>query len=148
MTFNYNSTGIKDNEHTTKEIAPEGDYTLVIEDAVEQFSKKNNYPMIRLDLKIVENVDYQGITFRHWVVFIPPTEKGAGINVHFRKCIGVPYEGDVEVHAENWIGKKFSARVIVDNVPNDKGIMRFNKIKYMDKYGDTFPAVETDTVPF
>lgn len=148
MSFNYNSTGIQENEHKAKPIAPEGTYALVIEDATEGNSKKSNYPMIKLSLKIIEDAEYQGITFNHWVVFIPPTEKGANINVHFRKCIGVPYEGDVSVNADDWVGKKFKARLVIESLEGDRGFMRFNKIKVVEPYGDAFPVIDTSEVPF
>lgn len=147
MPFNYDSTGIQ--EHTARPLLPEGQYSMAIIDAVEGTSKAGN-PMAILDVKVIEDVDHQGFDMKHWVVFLPPEAKGANMNVHFRKCIGVPYEGAVEVNPVKWIGKKFKAKVSVETVQGEKGMYQTNKIKAVFPYGDIFPPVETsqEEVPF
>lgn len=141
MPFTYDSTGVSLSAFRG---VPEGEYSLKIVDAKEGQSKAGNH-MIVLDLAVIENDVYAGNGFKHWVVFLPPGTKGDSMNVHFRKCIGVPWDGPVKIDPTNWIGKKFRAKVIVE----DTGTHKNNKITRVMPYGDDFPAVEAaEPVPF
>jgi hypothetical protein len=73
--------------------------------------------MIELTLGIIENATYQGKTFKHWVVFMPEGMDGAGMSVHIRKCLGVPYGGDDEVNATDWETKKLRVKLAINKKP-------------------------------
>lgn len=123
---------------------PAGEYCLKVGDAKEGVSKSGN-PMIETTLVVIEHPQHEGKTFRHWVVFIPPGMPGDKMNVHFRKCIGVPYDGDVEVDPSTWFGKKLRAVVGISM----KDGYENNKATKIMPYGETFPEVKpVDEPPF
>lgn len=108
--------------------------------------------MIELDVKVVEHATYQDHDMKHWVVFIPAGKKGDWVNVHFRKCIGVPYGGEDVVDASQWISKKFEGDVDIDSKPyvNKKGETKTdprNAIVRVYPYKDKFPEVEASDAP-
>ena len=104
MSFRYDSTGI--NPDVTYDLLPEGWYTFRIYEAEELESKKGN-PMVLAKCEVVGDQRYGDVHIWHYVTFIPKGKPGDGVNVHFRKCIGVPFGGDDEVEARDWMGKKF-----------------------------------------
>jgi len=104
MSFLHDSTGV--NPDVQYDLLPEGWYTFRIYEAEEMESKKG-YPMILARCEVVGDVRYKDSSVWHYVVFIPKGQKGDGISVHFRKCIGVPFGGQDEVDARDWMGKKF-----------------------------------------
>jgi hypothetical protein len=155
MSFPYNATGIDANAPKFQPIPP-ARYTFVIMDAVEKVSSKGNN-MVEIDVKVIEHAEHHGHEMKHWVTFIPAGQKGDWMNVHFRKCIGVPYEGDVAVDALTWKGRKFDAKVEIETKPytNKEGVVKAeprNKISNVYPYQDHFPEVskvsETEEVPF
>ena len=146
MPFKHNSTGVNPDGGFTP--LPEGDYILVIKDATEKMSKKG-LPMVECDLEVIENVEFHGKGFKHYVVFIAKGEKGDGINVHFRKCIGVPWEGDVEVNADDWVGKKLRASLKIESRVYEGKNFTGNKVVSVAPYGEKFPEIKpAEEVPF
>jgi hypothetical protein len=103
MSFLYDSTGVNPDEYPT---LPEGWYPFRIYEAEEQTSSKGN-PMVLAKCEVLGDARYQGMTIWHYVTFIPKGRPGDGINVHFRKSIGVPFGGNDQVDAKDWIGRKF-----------------------------------------
>jgi hypothetical protein len=88
---------------------------------------------------------------------MPEGMDGAGMSVHIRKCLGVPYGGDDEVNATDWETKKLRVKLAINKKPfKDKktGETRTeprNKVAEIMPYGKDFPAVtkkEDDEVPF
>lgn len=116
MSFKHDSTGV---DPDVAGLLPEGDYEFKIIDAVEEVSKKG-FNMVKTTVE-VSTGDLAGKQIDHYVVFIPKGQKGEGINVHFRKCIGVPYGGNDVVDAQDWIGKRFKAKcTVTENTYKDK----------------------------
>lgn len=110
MSFRYNATGIDPDMQYP--LLPEGKWFPFRVFEAEEKESKSGYPMIVCKCEPF-NVpsEYREFVVWHYVTFIPPDQKGAGINVHFRKCIGVPWEGNAEVDADDWIGKKFMGKI-------------------------------------
>lgn len=147
MTFRHNSSNIKVEDKFAP--IPAGEYFFVIQDASEKTSK-TGHPMIEMTLQLIEDEQFHGKTLKHYVVFLPEGSKGDGISVHFRKCIGVPYGGDDEVDARDWVGKKIRAKLKVEKREWEGKEYEGNKVAYVKPYGDDFPAVKTaeSEIPF
>lgn len=124
MPFKYNTTGIKEN-FETKTLPEKVWFDMKIIDADEAVSKKNNYPMVNLKCEVINDAEFGGTSILHNVTFLPKDNKGAGMSVHFMKCIGVPHEGDVVVDAYDWIGKRFKASTVIEEYEGK----RYSKIK-------------------
>jgi len=127
MSFKYDSTGI------TSEfpLLPEGWYDFKIIEAEETQSSKGNN-MVLAKCQVINNPDYDDI-LHHYVTFLPPDNKGAWINVAFRKAIGVPHGGDDIVDADDWIGKRFKGFVVEDEYQGQKK----NKIQKVSPLKDS-----------
>lgn len=147
MTFRHNSKGVDPSAGSYQPI-PAGEYKVVIKDAKEEVSKKTGYPMVKTTLEIIENPDYHGKTVNHYVVFIPAGKEGEGINVHFRKCIGVAYGGDDEVDAQDWIDKKLRVKLKVEEREWEGEKLLGNKVSAVKPYGEDFPEVKDEEIPF
>lgn len=146
MSFRHNSTGIEPSQGKFTPL-PEGEYRVVIEDAVEKTSKKG-FPMIECTLAVIEDNNNQGKTLKHYVVFLPAGEKGDGISVHFRHCIGVPFGGDDEVDAQDWIGKKLRVKLKIEEREYNGKSYVGNKVAAVFPYGEDFPEIAGSDVPF
>ncbi len=147
MTFRHNSTGV--NPNATISMMPDGWYTMKIVSAEEQTSKKGN-DMILVKCSPVNEPEYKEATLWHWVVFMPRGEKGDGISVHFRKCIGVAFGGDDIVDAEEWVGKKFAAYVSRE-LYKEKERNKIQMVKSLEEYAteNGLPVPDKDDeVPF
>jgi hypothetical protein len=133
--FSYNAEGVEMGGKFAP--APVGVYTLKIIEATEK-TTKNGDPMISVKCEIDDTGSYLGTTVWNNVVFIPKGRKGAGIGLEFLKAIGQPFEGQLEIDANNWIGKSFRAKLGIEK--DLKGNDR-NKIAYLVEDG-------ADEVPF
>lgn len=116
MTFLYDATGISAGGVM---VAPEGVYTLKIVDATDEKEgfprvSKKGFPMVYAKCEIANDGEWLGTPISHWVTFMPKGEKGAGMAVNFLKTIGEPYENQLEVKPQNWIGKQFRAKISVE----------------------------------
>jgi hypothetical protein len=146
MPFKHNSAGI--DATGGFQPLPEGEYRLVIQDAEEMKSKKGQ-DMVKVTLAVIEHEKLDGKTLFHYVVFIPAGDKGDGMSVHFRKCIGMPYGGDDEVDASKWVGKKLRAFLKIEERDYQGKHYTGNKVAEVLPYGKDFPPVETDEdIPF
>jgi len=141
--FSYNTEGIKEQDYTP---IPMGEYILEIVTAEEGLTKEHGHQKVTVGYKIAEgpykdkDVNYHTITF-----FSDPTAKGAGIAKHYLKSIGEPYEGKIQVSANNWIGKLVRAKVI-----HEKGTMPnqvFAKVKSVSPFDGKLEAND-ESVPF
>lgn len=120
MSFRYNSTGIDPDAQFP--LLPDGKWFPFRIFEAKDATSKSGHPMVVCKVEPYNVPEYpsEDFTVFHYVTFLPPDSKGAGINVHFRKSIGVPWEGDVDVIAEDWVGKKFMGKVGHDTYQGKK----------------------------
>lgn len=148
MVFRHNSIGVEPSGGKFQPL-PEGEYRFVIEDAVEKVSKEKRLPMVEVLLSVIEDNKYQGKTLKHFVVFIPAGQKGDGMCVHFRRCIGVPYGGEDDVDASTWKGRKLRATLKTEERDYNGKHYVGNKVATVMPYGEDFPPVDDGSdVPF
>ncbi|SRR5258708_6260982 len=130
MSFNYDATNVKP---TSFKIVPPGDYILRVVDTEEKTSKETGYPQVVVTFK-VHGGEHEGIVIPfHYVTFQPEGERGAGMAVHFLKCIDQPWEGKFVVNHMAWRGKKIKAKVIEDEY---QGKVK-NKVASVDIHDET-----------
>ena len=110
MPFRHDSTGIDPEAGGGFSLIPDGWYPFKIVHAEEQVSKKGK-DMVFLKAAVINDPRYEGKEIWHWVVFIPKGEKGEGMSVHFRKCIGVAFGSNDLVDASDWVGKRFMGKI-------------------------------------
>lgn len=135
MTFPYNGDGIKPSGGFREPI-PEGEYVLKVISAKEGKSK-SGYPQVKVDFEVAHG-DYVGKQVRfYYVTFMPKGNEGAGMAIHFLKCLGEPWEGPFEVNADNWLGKLVRANVVHEEYNGYTN----NKIAAID-------ALKAEEVPF
>jgi hypothetical protein len=96
------------------QLLADGWYPFKIFEAEEMKSSKGNDMVLAKCEVSGHSEEADGQTVWHYVTFLPKDRKGAGISVHFRKCIGVPYGGEDEVDARDWIGKRFIGKVTTE----------------------------------
>ena len=129
--FSYDSRGVKPS--TFNDPVPNGEYVLQITKA-EEAQSRNGSPMVKLTCTVDSPDEYAGAVIFHYVTFLEKGSSGAGIALHFLKCIGEPYEeGDLEVNPKRWESKKFKAKVVQEpySTPDGKkGVS--NKIRGVD----------------
>lgn len=146
MPFQYSNKGIKMNDF---DVIPRGQYVLIITEAEERTSK-NGDPMVAVTLEVDDDAQQLGKKIWHYVTFISQERKGAGMAIHFLKCIDEPWEGDIIVTPEKWIGKRIYAWVGIeaDSLGNDRN--RIMKIKKVDSIDGPTKKLEIDdeVVPF
>lgn len=146
MPFQHDSRGVDPDDFP---ILPDGWYPFKIFDAEESKSKKG-LPMVVVKSQVFNDPRYSGQSVWNFIVFLPKDRPGAGISVHFRKCIGVPFGGDDIVDASEWIGKKFMGEVIAETYEGK----RRNKFAKISPYDETLIKHEnednkpTEDVPF
>ncbi len=88
---------------------------------------------------------------RNWVTFLDPKQKGAGLAIHFLKCIGEPHEGKIKIEPMSWERKTFMGKVIVSTYEGKRN-NKFAEVAPMQKgeeipFGDA-PADAKDTAPW
>lgn len=130
--FYHDSTGIDPTGGGMGELIPSGLWLpFQIIDA-EDRKTKTGRDMLNLKCEVVEDVRWKGKWVWHTVVFIPKGEKGDGMSVHFRKCIGVAFGANDLVDGIAWCGKRFMGKVITDEYNGKKN----NKIAEVSPYGE------------
>lgn len=139
MMFYHDSTGIDPTGGGSGELIPSGQWLpFQILDA-EDRKTKTQRDMLNLKCEVVEDPRWKGKWVWHTVVFIPKGEKGDGMSVHFRKCIGVAFGSNDLVDGISWVGKRFMGKVIIDEYNGKKN----NKIAEVSPYGEkTAPPPE------
>ena len=145
MAFSYNAEGIEINPKIKP--IPEGEYALEIVKVQESKTKKDGYPCVIVEFRVIDNVSLNGkkIPF-HYVTFFPKENRGAGISIHFLKTIGEPYEKDFVVEPYKWIGKRIKAHVVIEKGRDGKS--EFNKVKWVNKYEGNQPKHDGERMPF
>lgn len=111
-------------------ITQEGWYPFRIVMATEGKSKTGNY-MVTVD-SVCLDARWKDYNVRHWVVFMPPEQKGASMAIHFLKSIGEPFEGQIDVEPINWERKTFMGKVAVNEYDGKKN-NKFAEIGAIDK---------------
>lgn len=104
----YDGTGV-DASGNFPIIEKAGWYPFRIVTAAEGQSKNGNY-QVTVDAVCLDP-RWQNYPVRHWVTFLPKEQKGAGMALHFLKCIGEPYEGVIEIEPIAWERKTFMGKV-------------------------------------
>jgi len=113
MPFTYDAEGIDPDQYS---VAPEGLYALVIVDEKDGLSKNGDR---QVTCKVmIESGPQKGKKFTHYVTFLPKEKKAAGMAVHFLKTIAQPWEGQIVVTPEDWIGSRFNGFVKVETWNN------------------------------
>jgi hypothetical protein len=131
----YDGTGVE---------ASEG-FPLITEEAWFPFrvitatmgKSKNKDPMVTVDT-VCLSPKWKDFPIRHWVTFVPKDKPGAGIALHFLKCIGQPYEGVIDIKPEAWERKTFMGKVTISDYENKNGEKKKN-----NKFSSISPISET-----
>ena len=110
MSFGYNATNVKP---TTFELLEKG-WRLLKIDAVQETVSKRGHDQVLVTFKVEEGNDIGRRLPFHNVTFLPEGSKGAGIAIHFLKCIGQPYEGKLRVTPSDWVGAMIYGYVDID----------------------------------
>lgn len=161
MGHSFNSTGIKPTRGGYV-LLPAGIYCLEIIRYKEGESEKKDYK-VNLEANIiypnkVEDLVVFGVTLKHTVTFMPPTNKkgevnkGAGMAIHFLKTIGEPWEesDELDIEPSRWIGKRFIAKIEPDDWETPEGkVIKLNKIRWLDVIpADMLPKLPEEGIPF
>ncbi|MBI4395469.1 MAG: DUF669 domain-containing protein, partial [Elusimicrobia bacterium] len=124
MPGKYNANGVEPSGGGGQPI-PEGDYHLRIM-KTEAGTTRNGDDKVTVDFKVVDGA-YVGRPINyHTVSFLPKESLGAGMTLHFLKCIGEPYQGEFEWDESRWIARVIKAHVVIGD-PDAKG-RRWNKV--------------------
>lgn len=132
------SRGVKPSQFSDP--VPNGDYVLQIVKTEESTSRKGS-PMVKVTCAVDAPPEFTGAVIYHYVTFVEKGQPGAGIALHFLKCIGEPFEESetLEVDPKNWEMKKFKAKVIQEPYKTPDG-----KEGVSNKIRSIFP----DEIPF
>lgn len=134
----YDATGI-DPDVKLFEPMPDGQYKLIITKAEETESKNGNL-MAKLECEVINNEEFNGRRVFHNVTFLAPTEKGAGMAIHFLKTIGQPWEGKIDIDINGWEGATFVAKLVKASYTNKFGKLVWkNEIKGVEKDPEAIP---------
>jgi hypothetical protein len=129
-----NTTGVKPSAGGKWTPIPKGRYLLQIIDAEPGISSKGN-DKVTVKFRVVspEEVDKVKTKGReigyHSVTFLPPDARGAGMALHFLKCIGEPYHEseELDVNEARWLGKKLYGDVAIDFMRDKQGQIKKNE---------------------
>lgn len=139
MPGSFKSRGVKPQQGGKWEPIPKGRYLVRIMNAEQGVSKAGN-DKVTISVKVLENIDAniapqkgRDIKF-HTITFLSPDEngvapKGAGMAIHFLKCIGEPWQEaeNLEWDEGRWLGKRFIAEVDVDWMRGFDGKPKLNE---------------------
>jgi hypothetical protein len=127
----YDSTGVSLDTNFTP--APAGVYWLKIVKVTDTkdglpWLTKNGDDYCSVECEIDDVGEHMGKKVWHGVTIMEPTKKGAGMAILFLKAIGEPWEGQFDIDSDNWVGKRFRAKLIVGK--DQKGRPR-NELAYL-----------------
>lgn len=145
MGFKYDATGVSAGEGFPL-IEKEGWYPFRIVATKEGQSKNGDY-QVTVDCACLDP-RYKNFSVRHWVTFMPPDAKGAGMAIHFLKCIGELFEGKLNVDPMSWECKVFMGYCVVNTYEKDGVKKRNNKLDKIspipdEGLGDLEPSQKT-----
>lgn len=144
MRKKYNSAGL--DSDTTYPVAPAAQYWLTIKSVTdtkngEQWKTKNGDDYVSVECEIDDAGDWLGHKIWYGVWFAEDKSRpGAGMAIHFLKCLGEPWENEFEIDTDNWIGKRFKAMLKIGKDQNNKPK---NEVAYVID-----ASVDADEVPF
>lgn len=114
--FRYDSTGVNPDGYS---LLPDNTWHVLEIDEALEMTSKSGHPMVKC-VCVPVDPDYVGVRIWHYVTFLPPTEPGAGIAVHWLKTIGEPWEGSIAVKPQSWCGQRFLAYVTQEEYKGKK----------------------------
>lgn len=143
--FRHDATGYIEEARDSKFLKPKGWYEFIIESVKEKKTANGNDSV---SCKCVYADDsnqwvYHNVTFLPVKTPLGEPVKGAGMSIHFRKCIGEPHEGAVDVDPNAWIAKRFMGYVVIGEWQGKKR----NEIKKVASLEEMKPKNESE-VPF
>lgn len=151
MPFTVNSKGVPPKRPGDFQLLPNGNYILEITDYQEGFTSKGD-PKVTVDFIVRKPNQYDGSPIKfHNVVFIPKGRPGAGIAIHFLKCIGEPWEESetLDVDPARWMKKRIKAKVVTEEYKDKSGASRKkNVIKEIDPPTESEAQPGDDEIPF
>ena len=119
MAFKYDGRGVEPSSRKGFQVIPKGTYILSVAKKTDTTSKNGDDQVI-VNFT-VKGGEYDGAFLPfYYVTFLPRSSKGAGMALHFLKCIGEPYEGEFEVESDNWLGKCVKGRVDIEEFNGNK----------------------------
>lgn len=142
MSYRYDSRGIQPRAAGVFKLLPPGRYLVEIVTYEERQTKNKDYCVV-IDVKVIKpnvvnDVPVFGELIKfHYITFLPPDSKGAGIAIHFLKSIGEPWEQaeDLDIEPSRWVGKVFVAKVGIDKYETGDGKERQkNVIETVEPY--------------
>jgi len=131
MVFDFDLTGVEVFSGSSK-LIPAGTYLLQIDDTEEKKSSNGNQ-MVVVNASVA-NGGQNGKKIKHYVTF---SDKTKGMVKHFLKCIEEPHEGKITPDPISWIGKMFSAEIVI--VPNTFQGKTFDQNKIKNVYPSEIP---------
>lgn len=118
-----------------------GWYPFRITLATEGESKNQDY-QVTVDAACLDP-RFKDYSVRHWVTFLPKNQKGAGMALHFLKCIGEPYDGVIDINTFAWERKTFMGKVEISEYQGKKN-NKFAEISPIkDDSGEPSPDQKT-----
>lgn len=122
-------------------VAPAGEYYMKCIDAEELVSKTSGRPMIKAEYVITEGEFTDRVHVWNYITFMQPGDKGYGMAVHALKAHGLPYEGDIEVSAQDFVGVSVKVQLEQDEYQGKvKNVIK--KFLLPPDVADTEPARE------
>lgn len=117
MPGNYDGRGVNPSGGNRTPF-PKGEYDLRIISAEAGYTK-NNDQKVTVNFKVADG-PYAGREIRyHTVTFLSKESAGAGMTLHFLKCIGEPFEGEFAWDEARWVGRLLRANVGIE--PDNQG---------------------------
>lgn len=139
----YDATGQEPTEIGKYPVLPAGTYFLAVKEVGDGWTK-NNDPRFDVQFEVINEPSYNGALVWSSYTLIPAGKSGAGIILHFLKCIGQPYQGQIKINTDNWIGKRISAKIVIEPERIDKTTGKVykakNRIESLLSAGDQLPS--------
>jgi hypothetical protein len=132
MGTRYDGTGV-DASGGFPIIEKEGWYPFRIVSATQGKSKSGAF-QVTVDCACLDP-RWRDYIVRHWVTFLPKEQKGAGMALHFLKCIGQPHEGVIDIEPMEWERKTFMGNVVISEYEGKKN----NKLAAVSPIKDDLP---------
>ena len=119
MSFRYNTSGVP--ERTGGFTLVDEDTYHVIVDGIKEMWKGDD-PQVVVTYRIIagEQTDrtFEGKTLKEWRTFKPDKEQ-KGWNKHFLKVLGQPWDGDIAIDPDAWVGHQLLV-VVKHNTKDDR----------------------------
>ncbi len=131
-------------------VIPAGKYNLQIV-GVKEIVTKNGDPAVVVNYQIKDGPFVGRFLKFHCITFFKDKgASGSGISKHYLKTIDLPYDGQVRVDPNQWIGRYLVGKVVVEKYKGEDQ----SRVTFVDKYevDYTLPVAPTpaqvDDVPF